>query len=79
MDEANRAARIEPAGTAPGHRRRGLARAACLAALDAARRAGARQAVVSPRGDDAYPVPVRLYRSLGFRECARSLAYRRSV
>ncbi|GGO23296.1 hypothetical protein [Microbispora bryophytorum] len=31
---------------------------------------------VSPRGDDAYPVPTRLYRSLGFRECARSLGYR---
>ncbi|MBE3013206.1 GNAT family N-acetyltransferase [Microbispora sp. NEAU-D428] len=79
LDEANRAARIEPAGTAPGHRRRGLARAVCLAALHAVRRAGARRAVVSPRGDDAYPVPARLYRSLGFRECARSLGYRRSA
>ncbi|MEU7887540.1 hypothetical protein AB0B54_18730 [Microbispora bryophytorum] len=31
---------------------------------------------VSPRGDDAYAVPARLYRSLGFRECVRSLGYR---
>ncbi|WP_432922348.1 GNAT family N-acetyltransferase [Microbispora sp. CA-135349] len=79
LDEANRAARIEPAGTVPGHRRHGVARAVCLAALQAARRAGARRAVVSPRGDDAYPVPARLYRSLGFRECARSLGYRLSA
>ncbi|WP_169985904.1 GNAT family N-acetyltransferase [Microbispora sp. H10836] len=79
LDEVNQAARIEPAGTVPGHRRRGLARAVCLAALHAARRAGARRAVVSPRGDDAYPVPARLYRSLGFRACARSLGYRAAV
>ncbi|MFG1682991.1 GNAT family N-acetyltransferase [Nonomuraea sp. NPDC049269] len=72
LDEARQAAVIEPVGTVPGHRRRGLARAACLAALHAARNAGATRAVVGPRGDAAYPAPARLYRGLGFRDVARS-------
>ncbi|WP_433517504.1 GNAT family N-acetyltransferase [Nonomuraea sp. CA-143628] len=72
LDPARQAAEIEPVGTVPDHRRRGLARAVCLAALHAARSAGATQAVVGPRGDDAYPVPARLYRGLGFHETTRS-------
>ncbi|GII97463.1 GNAT family N-acetyltransferase [Sinosporangium siamense] len=76
LDQANRTAEIEPAGTAPADRRRGLARAVCLAALRAAREAGAESAVVTPRGDDGHPIPARLYRSLGFRERGRSVLFR---
>ncbi|MFD2348386.1 GNAT family N-acetyltransferase [Nonomuraea ferruginea] len=66
---------IEPVGTVPAHRGKGLAKAVCLAALRAARAAGAKQAVVAPRGDDGYPVPARLYSGLGFRDTARSLLF----
>jgi GNAT superfamily N-acetyltransferase len=72
LDDTNGAALIEPVGTQPSHRGRGLARAVCLAALRAARDAGATRAVVCPRGDDAYPIPARLYRGLGFRDVART-------
>lgn len=73
FDEERRAALVEPVGTVPGHRGRGLAKAVCLAALRAAERAGAVRAVVAPRGDDAYPVPARLYRGLGFQDKARTV------
>ncbi|MEV0597341.1 GNAT family N-acetyltransferase [Nonomuraea cavernae] len=72
LDPARRAAEIEPTGTIPAHRRRGLGRAVCLAALRAARDAGATRAVVCARGDDGHPVPRRLYRSIGFGEVTRS-------
>jgi GNAT superfamily N-acetyltransferase len=62
---------FEPVGTDPGHARRGLARALCSRMLRAARDLGATQAVVSPRGDDGYPLPRRLYTGLGMREVAR--------
>ncbi|GII61106.1 N-acetyltransferase [Sphaerisporangium krabiense] len=74
-DDGTRVGLIEPVGTVPSHRRRGLSRAVCLAALHALRDAGGGMAVVSPRGDEAYPAPGRLYRSLGFRPYARTLTY----
>ena len=43
-----------------------LPAAVCLTLLRAAAEPGATQAVVGTRGDDAYPVPMRLYDSLGF-------------
>jgi len=70
---AGDAALIEPVGCVPAHRGRGLAGAATLEALTAAREYGARLGLVRPRGDDAYPVPARLYRALGFRPVTRSL------
>jgi GNAT superfamily N-acetyltransferase len=63
---------VEPVGCAPEHRRRGLARAVTLAALAAAREIGATTGFVRPRGDDGYPVPVRLYRGLGFVDITRT-------
>lgn len=63
---------FEPVGTIPEHARRGLARAVCIAVMTAAQRLGATQAVVGPRGDDAYPAPRRLYQSLGFSTVART-------
>jgi GNAT superfamily N-acetyltransferase len=77
LDEATSTVLMEPVGTDPRHRRRGLARAVSLAALRAARDAGARSAVVTPRGDPGYPIPALLYRSLGFRDQATTVAYRR--
>ena len=79
LDEKNRVGLLEPVGSAPAHRRRGLARAATLAVLHALRDAGAVSAVVRPRGDEAYPTPARLYRSLGFRPDARTVSYARSA
>lgn len=64
---------VEPVGCAPGHRSRGLAGAVSLAALHAARDVGASTGLVCPRGDDAYPVPGRIYRSIGFRPGPRTV------
>lgn len=61
---------FEPVGTHPHHRRRGLARTVCLAALEAARNHGAEMAVVYARSDDERPEARELYRSLGFRPAA---------
>ncbi len=72
----NRVGLVEPVGTDPEYRRRGLARAACRAGLAALRAAGAQFALVCPRGDAGYPVPGRLYRQLGFRPVGRTVTYR---
>ncbi len=74
-DAANGVGAFEPVGTHPGHRRRGLARAVCLAVLRAFATAGARRAVVYCRGDTEYPVPKRLYESLGFTAYTRTYTY----
>ena len=66
LDPSTGVALIEPVGCAPEHRRHGLAGAVSLAALHAARDAGATQALVCPRGDRVYPAPQALYRGLGF-------------
>jgi ribosomal protein S18 acetylase RimI-like enzyme len=75
LDAANRTGLLEPVGTHPEHRRRGLARAASLLALRQLRSAGAATGLVGSRGDAAYPVPTLLYESIGFRELTRSLVY----
>lgn len=64
---------LEPVGTDPGHRRRGLAAAASLAALRAARDLGARHARVCARGDDGYRAARAAYEALGFRAYARNV------
>lgn len=74
-DEASRSVLIEPVGTAPQHARRGLSATVCTALLRAAAGLGATQAVVGPRGDDAYPIPARLYRSLGFTTVDRTQTF----
>jgi len=57
---------VEPVGCAPAHRRRGLGGAVTLAALAAAREQGATVGIVRSRGDAGYPVPILVYRSIGF-------------
>jgi predicted N-acetyltransferase YhbS len=75
IDEQNRVGLLEPVGCAPSYRRLGLARAVNLATLRALRTAGADTALVCPRGDDAYPVPAKLYQSIGFEPDARTITY----
>jgi predicted N-acetyltransferase YhbS len=79
LDPVTGVALIEPVGCAPEHRRRGLAGAASLAALAAARDAGATLGLVCPRGDDDYPAPGRVYRGLGFRPGPRTVTLARAV
>lgn len=78
-DETNQVGEYEPVGTHPGHQRRGLARAVCIAQLHAFAAAGGRGAVVNCRGDDGYPAPKKLYESLGFSTVARTVRYRRRI
>lgn len=77
LDHHNAVGLLEPVGCAPAYRRLGLARAVNLAVLHAFREGGATSALVGPRGDDAYPVPARLYRSIGFEPGARTVTYHR--
>ncbi|MEU6711251.1 GNAT family N-acetyltransferase [Nonomuraea sp. NPDC046802] len=75
LDAHNRVAVLEPVGTDPAHRRRGLASASILAALHTARRLGAEYARVCARGDDDYPSARATYQSLGFRRYARNVTF----
>jgi GNAT superfamily N-acetyltransferase len=77
LDEENQVGELEPVGTHPEFRRLGLASAVCLFALHALREKGARMAVVYPRGDDAYPVPRKIYGDLGFKPYGRTRTYTR--
>jgi predicted N-acetyltransferase YhbS len=72
LDEGSGVALVEPVGCHPDHRRRGLASAVSLAALHAARDAGATTGLVRPRGDADYPEPGRVYRGIGFRPGPRT-------
>ncbi|WP_203886790.1 GNAT family N-acetyltransferase [Planotetraspora kaengkrachanensis] len=74
-DEVNRVGEFEPVGTHPRHRRLGLGRAACIAVLHAFAAGGGERAVVYARGDDGYPVPLRLYTSMGFGAYTRTRTY----
>ena len=79
LDPVTTACLVEPVGCVPEHRGRGLAAAVTLAALHHARDLGATIAQVSPRGDDGYPGPQRLYRSLGFAPTARTVTWTRTL
>ena len=77
LDDVNGVGAFEPVGVDADERRRGLGYAVCLAGLHALKAAGATTAIVGARGDDAYPVPRRLYFSLGFTPYARSTLWTR--
>lgn len=79
LDPGSGVGLVEPVGCVPEHRGLGLAGAVTLAALHALARAGGHTALVTPRGDDDYPGPMRLYRSLGFRPGARTITWTRSI
>ena len=73
LDAGTGVALVEPVGCVPEHRGRGLAGAVSAAALAAARDAGASIGMVCPRGDDGYPVPMRVYQRLGFEPGPRTI------
>lgn len=75
LDEANAAGLLEPVGTRPDHQRRGLASAACRAALLALRDAGARSAQVA----FASPQARALYESLGFTLAYDEVSYTKAL
>jgi len=77
-DDENRVGEFEPVGTHPAHRRLGLGRAVNLYALQRLRDVGADRALVMCRGDDAYPIPKRLYESVGFRQHSRIVSFRKT-
>lgn len=77
LDEQNDVGELEPVGTHADHQRRGLGRAVNLFALQRLRDEGATLALVACRGDDAHPLPRRLYESIGFREVWRTLPFRK--
>ena len=76
LDAATGVALVEPVGCVEEHGRRGLATAASVSALTAARDLGATEGLVCPRGDDDHPAPARLYRGIGFEPGARTRTYR---
>ena len=76
LDEATGVALVEPVGCVEEHARRGLATAASVSALTAARDLGATTGLVCPRGDEDHPAPARLYRKVGFEPGARTRTYR---
>ncbi len=78
MDDVTGVALVEPVGCVPEHRGRGLAAAASVSALTAARALGASEGLVCPRGDDDYPLPARVYRGIGFVPGARTRTFRLS-
>jgi GNAT superfamily N-acetyltransferase len=71
-DENNQVGEFEPVGTDPAYRRKGLGRAVNLFGLHRLREVGAEQATVAFRGDLGYPIPRRLYESVGFAELSRN-------
>lgn len=75
LDERNGVVELEPVGTVAEYRGRGLAGAACLGVLRAARELGARTGLVYARGDSAYPAPLRAYSKLGFVPYARTRTF----
>ena len=76
LDPTTGVALLEPVGCVAEHGGRGLATAASVSALTAARDAGATTGLVCSRGDDGYPGPARLYRRIGLAPGARTRTYR---
>jgi GNAT superfamily N-acetyltransferase len=75
LDEQNRVGEFEPVGTHEAHQNKGLGRAVNLFALQRLRDEGATEARVACRGDAAYPIPRKLYESVGFREDTRTVSF----
>lgn len=78
FDESYEYGEFEPVGTAEAHRGRRVGQATLQAGLAKLRKAGASSAVVGARGDDDYPLPRGLYRSVGFQDFSRQVIVRKS-
>jgi GNAT superfamily N-acetyltransferase len=77
-DPAARCAEIEPLGVLPGHRRRGLATAMCMAVAAQVAALGGDQVHINtgPRAD--YPAPAATYLAAGFTVIRLGGSYARS-
>lgn len=78
FDENARIGELEPVGTVPEFRRRGLGAAACLSALHRLRDAGATSCIVVAVTDPNNQGPRKLYESIGFKVAARVQTFRRA-
>jgi ribosomal protein S18 acetylase RimI-like enzyme len=78
-DERNAVGLLQPVGTDPAWRRRGLAAAACTEVLRRLKALGATGAIVATTTDASYTAPIELYRSIGFTETTTSVTYRRDA
>lgn len=78
MDDRNSVGELEPVGTRPGYRRRGLAAAVCSEAVRRLGTLGASRAIVYASADPGYPGPLALYRSIGFEKVTRTIDLRRN-
>jgi len=58
LDDRTHSLLFEPVGIDPAHSGRGLARALCAQMLRVADQLGAKEAIVGPRGDPGYLLPV---------------------
>lgn len=67
---------FELAGTAPGHRGKGVGAALLRFALHRLQRAGATHVLVGARADIDYPAPRRLYQSVGFNDITNQIIVR---
>ena len=79
LDPATGAGLVEPVGCVPAHRGLGARGGGHPLGPARARRGPVPLAQVTPRGDDAYPGPQRLYRSMGFRPSARVVTWTRAI
>ena len=77
-DDVNHVGLVEPVSCDPAYRGRGLSRAVNIALLHVFSDLGGSSAVIMPRGDDAYPAPGLLYRSIGYVAQDRTLVYTRA-
>jgi len=77
FDEVDGCGELEPVGTHPAHRRRGLAAACITQALRALRKHGAAKAYVRP--SKANSAAVALYEKVGFRTVDEDLGWRLEV
>ena len=75
LDADNRVGELEPVGTHPEHRRKGLAAAVSLAALHALRDAGAKTGLVYSVGRSE---ATRVYERIGFASLARHVRFERT-
>jgi ribosomal protein S18 acetylase RimI-like enzyme len=75
LDVDNRVGELEPVGTHPAHRRRGLAAAVSLAALHALHDAGAKTGLVYSNGGSEAS---RVYERIGFKSLARHVRFERT-
>ena len=66
-DEKNRMASIEAVSCYPEYRKKGIGKAMILYALNEAKKLGAERTTVFTAMPEEYPVPNRLYESVGFK------------